>query len=532
MRKILLTVVLLGWGLLFFCGGKASAEVTLPSIISDNMVLQAGKPVAIWGKASPGEAVTVRLLSQEKAATADAEGRWRVTLDALESGGPYEMTVSGQNTIEITNILAGEVWLASGQSNMAMRVQQVNNSEEELAESSYPEIRLFLVPNVTARTPQDDVSGSWVECGPETVNNFSATAYFFGRHLHKNLGTPVGLINSSWSGSLCEAWVSAESLAGLESVQPLLRLWEKADASVVPEEMEAAKKKYEEDMAKWRELREKAASTGEPVGRAPRAPFDPRSHYQHPSGLYNAMISPLLPYGIKGVIWYQGEGNSDRAYQYRSLFQTLITDWRGRFGQGDFPFLFVQLPNYREVSPVPTEEDWAELREAQAMALSLPNTGMAITIDVGEAGDVHPKDKQSVGHRLALAARSVAYGEDIVGSGPLYERMEVEGGTVRLYFKHVGGGLVARDTEELTVFAVAGGDRKFVWADARIDGDTVVVSSSEVPEPVAVRYAWQSNPGVVNFYNQEGLPASPFRTDDWPIKSEGELIWWGLKDYR
>ena len=385
------------------------------------------------------------------------------------------------------------------------------NAAAEIQSAVYPKIRLFTAEHIIAGKPQFDVSGKWETCTPDTVEFFSAVGYYFGRDLHKARGVPVGLIHTSWGGTPAESWTSKPVLQADPDFKPILDRWQESFAGY-PKKLDHW---YKHTLAAWRKKADQVEAQGRPIPKPPELPRDPRQHPHRPSGLYNAMIHPLIPFGIKGAIWYQGESNANRAYQYRTLFPAMIQNWRTDWGQGDFPFLFVQLANFKAREDEPGESDWAELREAQTMTLSLPNTGMAVTIDIGEANDIHPTNKQDVGSRLALAARAIAYGEQIVYSGPMYDSMTVEGETIRLRFKHVGGGLLAKGGGALKGFAVAGADRKFVWADAKIDGDTIVVSSGKVAQPVAVRYAWAINPEC-NLYNKQGLPASPFRTDDWP----------------
>jgi len=504
-------VLILSLIMLLAGAGITFADIKLPAIIGDNMVLQQGGKVAIWGWADPDEEVMVGVSwhSMKWAITADKDGKWSFQINAPEVGGPYEMILTGKNSITIKNILVGEVWVASGQSNMQWAVNQSANPEEEIAAANYPKIRLFYVTRKVAETPQSDCEGSWVECSPETVPGFSAVAYYFGRHLYKELDVPIGLIHTSWGGTPAEAWTRLEVLEANPDAAPILKRYADAVAKY-PQAME----EYEKKLAEWKEAAEKAKAEGTNPPRRPGAPFGPGNPHS-PAGLYNAMIAPLIPYGIQGAIWYQGESNAGRAYQYRTLFTDMIKNWRKDWGQEQFPFLFVQLANFMQTKPEPDESAWAELREAQIMTLSLPKTGMAVIIDIGEADDIHPKNKQDVGKRLALWALADTYGKELVYSGPIYKSMKVDGNSIVLSFDHVGGGLVSKGGEELKGFAIAGGDRKFVWADAKIDGDKVVVSSDEVTEPVAVRYAWADNP-VCNLYNAEELPASPFRTDDWP----------------
>jgi len=497
-------------GVLLLAGG-VFADIRLPAIIGDNMVLQQGKKVAIWGWAEPNEEVTVRVSwrTMEWSVRADKEGKWQFEMTSPKVGGPYEMTFQGKNTVIVKNILVGEVWVGSGQSNMQMTVGGSANSKEEIAAAKYPKIRLFYVKREVADEPKSDCTGSWVECSPETVQGFSAVAYFFGRDLHKELNVPVGLIHTSWGGTPAEAWTRRGELEKEADFAPILK---RSDDAVA--KYPQAKADYEKKFEAWKEAAKKAKEAGEKEPGKPRAPRSPLNSHT-PAALYNAMIAPLIPYGIQGAIWYQGESNAGRAYQYRKLFPAMITNWRTDWGQGDFQFLFVQLANFMAVKDEPGESAWAELREAQLQTLSLPNTGMAVIIDIGEAKNIHPKNKQDVGGRLAAWALGTTYKKRSVYSGPLYKSMKVEGGKAVLSFDHVGGGLVARGGEALKGFAVAGEDKKFVWADAKIEGNTVVVSSEAVARPAAVRYAWADNP-ICNLYNAKGLPASPFRTDDWP----------------
>ena len=491
---------------------NSQADIRLPAIIGDNMVMQAGDKSHLWGWADPNEEIEVAISWRDFTWTvqADDQGKWDFLVVSPNTGGPYQITLKGKNTVTIKNILAGQVWVCSGQSNMQMSVNQVYDAEKEIAAAKYPKIRLFTVERRVAETPQEDCQGQWVECSPETVPGFSAAGYFFGRELHEQLKQPIGLINTSWGGTPAEAWTSMARLKENPNFAPIVTRYQQAVA-VYPQ----AATKYKEDLAQWEEAAAKAKAEGKPApGARPYPPMGP-GHFQSPAGLYNAMIAPLLPYTIAGAIWYQGETNAGRAYQYRDLFPTMIKCWWDDWKLGDFPFLFVQLANFMEVKDQPGDSAWAELREAQTMTLNLPNTGMAVIIDIGDAKDIHPKNKQDVGKRLALWALANTYGVDVVCSGPLYTSMDKSGDKIILHFDHCGGGLVAKGGEPLKGFAIAGKDRKFVWADARIDGDTVVVRSDKVAEPMAVRYAWADNP-ICNLFNKAGLPASPFRTDIWP----------------
>jgi len=607
-------------------------------IFSDHMVLQRDQPVRVWGWGEPGAGVVVRIGDHAAATSTGSDGQWELLLPPFEAGGPSTLTVESGSTLTVSDVLFGDVWVASGQSNMEWRLSSgVIDGAREIAEADYPDIRFFDVPNAVSPKPRTRLEdGEWRICNPENAPDMSAVAYFFARHLHREKGVPVGIVDATWGGTPAEAWTSAEMLLTLpdyrervteilesdrdweqelreneargEARQELIRDFEKAKSYGI--------QRPEYDDTSWKTVRlpnedplsdvvwlrkavaletvgesgyelrlgafgnvdavfvggtevhhqtgsEQTRKVSVPAGAlkkgdnviAVRAlngwnnqvrvgqpgPVELRSgdavidlegewrysntveppmpeyvRYSHtPTFLYNAMIAPIAGYGLKGAIWYQGESNAGRAHAYRTLFPTMIQDWRVRWREGHFPFLFVQLANWRDRKPQPAASDWAELREAQLLTLALPDTGMAVTIDIGEADDIHPRNKQDVGTRLALAARRIAYGEDLVYSGPLYRSMEVRGDEVALSFDHVGTGLSTRDGEKLTGFAVAGEDRQFAWAEARIEGHQVLVRADLVPAPVAVRYGWADNPDC-NLVNREGLPASPFRTDTWP----------------
>jgi sialate O-acetylesterase len=481
-------------------------KLTLPSLFTDNMVLQRGVDVPVWGSAAPGERITITLGTLRTVAVADTQGRWTAHLGPLEAGGPFELAVIGRQTIVLSNVLIGEVWVCSGQSNMSFSLSQSRGAPEDVDEADFPRLRLFTVNRDVADRPQTRHGGRWEVTTPETAGKFSAVAYYFGREIHESLGVPVGLIHTSWAGSPIESWMSKEALESDPSFKSIFETWAQKVAANQPQI-----DRYEKEWLAWRRWADGAIAAGAQFDQQPDGPEGPR-HQDYPSNLYNAMVAPLAPYAIKGVIWYQGEGNRERAAQYRKLFPTMIRDWRRLFGQGDIPFLFVQLANYGKKPWNPAESRTAELREAQLMALSLPKTGMAVTIDVGDPSDVHPTNKKDVGHRLSLLARAIAYGQDLVSSGPLYDSMKVEGNRIRVFFKPTGGGLEAGGRGVLHGFSIAGADHKFVWADAKIEGETVLVSQKEVKEPVAVRYAWGDSPSCTLF-NKLGLPASPFRTD-------------------
>lgn len=493
LSRILLVTV---WVLLL--AEIAAADVRLPAIFANDMVLQRDKQVPVWGRGAPNEEVSVEMLGQKVSTRADAQGNWRVDLAPMPAGGPYEMRVSGHNLLIFKNVLVGEVWVCSGQSNMEWSVSSSKNSKEEIAAANYPHIRLLVVRKSVADSPQKDFSPqlNWSECTPQTVSSTSAVAYFFGRELHRRLKVPVGLVETCWGGTPCEAWTRQQVLES-----------DPAFASIVEQR---------------KAMLERRAAIA-------------------PSSLYNAMLAPLIPYAIRGTIWYQGESNTSRPQQYRKLFPAMIADWRKQWGQGDFPFYFVQLANFMAVKDIPGESNWAELREAQSLTLkSTRSTGMAVTIDLGEAKDIHPKNKQDVGLRLALHALAKDYGQAVEFSGPEYQSMTVEGNSIRVKFKRgssgdltVGSPTSGISAGKLTGFSICGSDRKFVWADARIDGESVVVSSPDVSAPVAVRYAWADNP-VCNLYNRAGLPASPFRTDHPLAQTESPTLFAflvGCSDY-
>ena len=464
--------------LLFLLAGtgilpSARADVTLPSVFGDHMIIQRDARITIWGWAEPGERVTVELGTRKRKTSADNDGRWQVILPPFRSGGgPLTLIVTGDNTLAIEDVLIGEVWVCSGQSNMQWPVSRSSDPDSIAAAAGFSSIRMFTVTHRTELEPQEDCEGEWAICVPDAAMGFSAVGYHFARELHQELGCPVGMIHTSWGGTTAEAWTSLETLQS----DPL----------------------YERII----ERRE------EPGTRPPH----------RAASLWNAMIAPLIPYAIKGVIWYQGEANVARAWQYRTLFPVMIGDWRRNWDRGDFPFYFVQLAPYRYGNRDPRA--CAELRDAQSAALSLPNTGMAVTMDIGNPRDIHPRNKHDVGYRLALWALGNDYGHDMVFSGPLYSSMEIEGSEVRIHFRHTAGGLATIDGAAPDHFEIAGKDRKFHPAEARIEGDTVVAGSEHVAEPVAVRYGWRDD-AEPNLISTERLPASPFRTDDWPGVTDG-----------
>lgn len=487
----------------------AVAELTVPAFIGDHMMLQRNAEAPIWGWADPGARVSVSITGQTAEATAGADGRWQATLSPMPAGTGHVLSIkSGEEALEFKNVAVGEVWICSGQSNMEWTVSNSNDANKEIAGANYPEIRLFMVQRTTADDPKTDVVGSWAECSSESVPGFSAVGYFFGRKLYQELGIPIGLIKTAWGGTPADAWTSREKLEACEVCMPTVVRWDEQVANYP-----TVAEKHNNRVTRWKEDAHAAVDKGERPSDPPKAPTNPHTHPHRPASLYNGMIAPLVPYAFQGAIWYQGESNAGRAHQYRTLFPAMIEDWREKWGK-DFPFYWVQLANFRERLEAPAESDWAELREAQSMTLKLPNTGEAVIIDIGEADDIHPRNKQDVGYRLAVNALANTYGQEVAPSGPRYAHMSVEGNAIRIGFEHIHGGLVAPGGE-VRGFAIAGEDKQFVWAKATIDGDTIVVSADGVANPVSVRYGWANNPDC-NLYNKAGLPASPFRTDDWP----------------
>ena len=484
------------------------ADVKLPSIFSDHMVLQRDVAAPVWGWAEPGENVSISIGSQTKTAVAGPDGKWSVKLEPLKAGGPLMLTVKAKNTITINDVLVGEVWLGSGQSNMALQVQRASEFPAEQAAAKTPEIRVFTVGRNQVSAPTTNCAGEWKICSPETVGQFSAMAFFFGRELYRALKVPMGLINSSVGGTPIESWISADAQNNQPECKAYLAQQNKAVAKT---DLTAAKAKYEKDFAKWKTKAAEAKKAGQKAPRAPRDPVALSERKGNVAGLFNGMSAPLIPYAMRGAIWYQGEANSapEKAPFYQYQLPCLIQDWRARWGQGDFPFAWVQLPNYEAPG-----RDWPTMRECMMKSLRVPNTGMAIAIDVGEAKNIHPQNKQAVGRRLSLWALGTVYGQKCTISGPLPDGFEFKGSECVVKFKHADGGLVAKGGD-LKGFVVAGSDKKFVPASARIEGNQVIVSSPEVKQPAAVRYAWENYP-LCNLYSGAELPASPFRTDEWP----------------
>jgi sialate O-acetylesterase len=616
----------------------------LHPLFTDHMVLQRGIDAPVWGWTNAGEKVTVVCAGQSVTTNADSSGRWSAKLSPLPAGGPHELTVSGSQMVTVSDVLVGDVWICSGQSNMEWPVAAANEPQKEIESANFPKLRLFSVPKRVSAEPQLTVNGQWQLCTPNTIAGFSAVGYFFGRELQRELDVPVGLIHTSWGGTIAEAWTSGEALKTMDDFRPAVTMLEQMAAA-----QRSGNDDFNQTMAKWwsendpgskrswwqtdtptddwktmalpgnweargldqfdgivwfrKEFDLPADAVGKdavlhlgpiddrdttwvngtqvgamndwaavrnyklpagtlkagrnviairvldtagggglhgqseqlsleiagadsialagdwkysvstPLNKTTPAPEQPGNNPNIVTVLFNGMLAPLVPYGIKGAIWYQGESNAGRAMQYRKLLPTMIADWRKQFGVGDFPFLVVQLANFMQVQTQPVEAGWADLREAQSLtARNDEHVGLAITIDIGEANDIHPRNKQEVGRRLALSALGIAFKKDIVYSGPEYASVEFKAGKAYVKFNHVGGGLQAQG-DKLIGFAIAGEDKNFVWGDTVIDGDTVIVSSSAVPNPTAVRYGWANNP-TCNLYNKAGLPASPFRTDE------------------
>ncbi len=475
---------------LAFSGAAHAEKPFVSRIFSSSMVLQRDRKIPVWGWAEPGEAVHVLMHGFKSTAYADADGKWQALLPPMPAGGPYTLSITDdEQSVILHNVMLGDVWLCSGQSNMEFGVGNLLDAQSVIADANYPALRLYTVSRqvepkplaVSPDNPENIEANQWHVCTSQNItkglwNGFSAVAYYFGRDLVKSLRVPIGLIHSSWGGTVAEAWVSAGGLSDFPSFQqPLQQL---------------------------------------------SAKFDPKNPNQT-TVLYNGMIAPLIPFPIKGVIWYQGESNVGRAQQYRRLLPALIANWRKKWGEGSFPFYIVQIAPWQPVKPQPGQSAWAELQEAQAMtARSVPGSGLATTIDIGNPNDIHPKDKKDVGLRLALLALAKTYHRNVVYSGPVYQSMHIEKHAIRIFFRHTDRGLMTRDTalahgSSVQGFAIAGADQHWVWATARIEGNTVLVSSPQVPSPVAVRYAWADTP-VCNLYNGAGLPADPFRTDHWP----------------
>ena len=516
----------LGMALLTGAMVVTSTAVELPTMFSDHGVFQRGETVPVWGWGEAGEAVTVEFGGQKVAAQVGKDGSWRVELKPMEANATGQsMNVAGTSSgrVEVKDILVGEVWMASGQSNMQWTLTQTERAKQDIPAANHPGLRMFLTKQVTAATPQRKVPGSWLEATPAYAGRFSAVGYYFGLKLHRELGVPVGIICTAWGGKPSEAFTSREGLMTEPEGKALVA---QLDAQAKGYDEAKALAAYEKALAAWEKKAaeiKQANQTSEKkqkLPRQPQKPSNPALNSGKPMAIYNAMIHPWVGYALKGAIWYQGESNAGRAKQYETIFPQLILDWR-RLWKKQLPFHYVQLANFKKPSTEPgVPDEWAELQNAQLLTLKLPKTGMAVINDIGMADNIHPTNKLDVGERLARWALANDYGRNgIVISGPLYKESRIEGDRIRIAFDHAKG-LKSRDGGPLKRFEIAGRDRKWHWADAAIDGESVVVSSKEVKKPVAVRYAWASNPEGANLVNGEGLPASLFRTDDWKLKTE------------
>ncbi len=497
----------------------AQGELKVPAIIGDHMVLQQKQANPIWGWDEPGQLVTVTLGNQTHTAKAGEDGKWTVKLNPLNANAePATMVIEGSSRFEIKDVLVGEVWMCSGQSNMGMTVSGDWKFEVESLSSNHPNLRLISVPRVGTQELQNDFKGQWESANSTNCRSFSAVGFFYGRYLHEILGVPVGLINNAWGGSAAEAWVRRESLDNDPRFTATMDGWEKRETELQSDE---AKAKYAVALAAWKDKVAEAKAAGKPAPPAPASPDSLLNGNQRPGNIFAGVVHPTLGYGMKGVIWYQGESNAGRAWEYAQLFPFMIEQWRAEWGQGDFPFYWVQLADFMAETDQPGESSWAELRESQTKTLSLTNTGEAVIIDLGEANDIHPKNKYDVAARLVRWALAKDYGmKDIEPQSPSYLEMKIEGNKTVLKFEHIAGGLRTVDVNDVRGFAICGEDKQWVWADARIDGtNSIEVWSDAVAAPVAVRYAWANNP-VCNVVSKIGLPLTPFRTDDFRMTTK------------
>lgn len=529
------------------------AEVELNPLFTDHMVLQRDLPVPVWGTAASGEELTVEFAGQSVKATADEQGAWKAELAPLAaSAEPRDLVVTGSNAISLQDVVVGDVWLASGQSNMDAPMDS-GNAKQELPSADDPLLRFFVVKKNVAADPLDTIEGRWQKSDPESARRCSAVAWFFAREIRRTQDVPVGIIQAAWGGTPIKTWMSLASLEEEPAMSSIVAEYRKARAAHDAAKAEPQRQQeYYRDMEDWennvepaykaaRQAHTEAAAEAKAAGEQPPPRPEPErpepvmpdpiampartKRPSVPTIVHNAMIAPLAPYGLRGILWYQGEADISRAADYRQLFPRLIESWREDFTQPEVPFLFVQLPAYGRDKAVVADSGIADLRAAQAAALTLPATGLAVTLDIGEAGDAHPRNKIHVGKRLALVAREQVYDEDVVSSGPVYRSHEIKDGAVHVTLDHTGGGLVVArppwraasmpevPEDKLVGFAVRGADGRWVEADARIADDTVVISSPSVPDPAAAAYGWAASPSV-NLYNKEGLPAAPFRTDD------------------
>ena len=508
--------------LLTLLAASARAELKLPAIIGDNMVLQQKQANPLWGWDAPGTEVTVTFGSQTKKAKADEKGKWTAKLDAVPANAqPATITIKGSSTKELKNVLVGEVWICSGQSNMGFTVGGTWDADLDIAQAKFPLIRLISVPQVGTQEIQDDFKGQWEECSPANVGPFTAVGYHFGRVLHEMLGVPVGLVDNAWGGSSCEAWVKRDLLEKDPRFASIIANFKKTESTFTQEAYDKQLADHKVKADAWVKARAAAIKAGEMfTEKAQRAPQNPMTGQHRPGNLYAGVLHPTIGYGIKGVIWYQGESNASRAKEYGDLFPFMIEHWRKEWKQGNFPFYWVQLADFKAYQTEPVESDWAELREAQTRTMSkLPKTGQCVITDLGEANDIHPKNKRDVAERLVRWALVNDYGMKLPYRSPELKDAKFDGGKALLTFDYAPQGLRTVDTDDVKGFAICGEDKKWVWAKASILGGSkkgtnqIEVSAEGVAKPVAVRYAWADNP-VCNVYSAEGLPVTPFRTDD------------------
>jgi len=506
MKSLFMSVL---WLQLGFGLSSLKAELILPNIFGDHMVLQRDQHNPVWGKADAGQEIVVSIAGQRHKALTGADGFWRVELNPLKvEDGPCVLRVIGDRELSFEDVLIGEVWMCSGQSNMAWSINGINDHDMEIATADYPEIRLLSVPLIGTQEPQFNIDADWQVCSPETIKSFTAPGYLFGRRLHNTLKVPIGLIDNAWGGSDLEAWLPRKVLEDAGQDEYLAE-WDAYLSKYSDEYFERQKVEYQ----KWLDAGK--------LGQKRFPARDVRIAQKRPSNIYNGVLHPSIGFGIKGVIWCQGESNIGRAYEYRSLFSLLINTWRDLWQQEDLPFYWIQLADHNNEKPEPAGSYWAELREAQTMTLSVPHTGEAVVIDLGEARDIHYRNKQVAANRLARHALAKDYGYKIAADSPRYLSMEVEGDTIILNFDKVATSLYAFDIKEIKGFSIAGRDRQFVWAQAQIIGkNQVKVWSNAITEPASVRYGWADNP-VVNLYDRNSLPVTPFRTDDWEIETMG-----------
>lgn len=491
------------------------AGIGVPSVFSDHMVLQRNQENPIWGTAEPNEEISISIAGKQVSTTSCKDGKWRVMLPPLPAGGPHTIDIKGNTRLQIDDVLVGEVWFCSGQSNMQWSVMDSYGAEVEIASANHPQIRLLTVELHGTDVPQDDINGTWQVCSPETVPHFSAVGYFYGKILNAALDVPIGLIDNAWGGSSAEAWIPRKTLEADGGYAEMLEMWDERVANFDEAEHEDYKRRYKE----WTASGHKGPSMD--WGKTQH----PITGQLRPANIFNGMVYPLAGYGIKGVIWYQGESNAGRSKQYLDLFPLLVSTWREVWQQGDFPFYWVQLADFGPEKDIPGDDGWAELRDSQTRSMDiLPNSGQAVIIDIGEGRDIHPRDKSTVASRLARWPLARDYRYDIAYQSPRYKSMEVVGNRIRISLDHVSnGGLWAFDSKKIIGFSIAGIDKKFVWAEARIvDHNIVEVWSNDISEPVAVRYGWAQNPRV-NLFDRNGLPVTSFRTDDWGWITAGNV---------